>query len=394
MPQARRRLSWHYVAVAAAVLAFANPASGAAESPASVKNTDHLVASGNLKAAEIELRNAIQESPQDPLLRSQLARVYLQLGDPISAEREARAARDRNGKEADYLPVLLESMLRQGKFADLADLVKPGDRAPPLESKVRLALGIAAGILHDRAKAESMLTDAVRLDPSAPAPKIALARTLAATNPAEANKLLDQALAIDPRAIEALQVKGELARAHGDTKTAMSQFDAALKIDPKNVGVLLSRASLNIAEGNYKAADDDLNPVLKANPDNFMANYLHAFELTRQQKYVAADHLFDRLSQFFPKFPAGYYLQGLTKLALGQFAQAEDVLELYLAQVPGDARAARTRRHCRSAAGRSDTGNRIPQVVCRKIAPGPPAADVAGQCLYGERQARTGPTAV
>ena len=97
-----------------------------------------------LKATEIELRNAIQESPQDPLLRSQLARVYLQLGDPISAEREARAARDRNGKEADYLPVLLESMMRQGKFADLADLVKPGNRAPPLESKVRLALGIAA----------------------------------------------------------------------------------------------------------------------------------------------------------------------------------------------------------------------------------------------------------
>ena len=341
MPQARRRLSWHCAAFAAAVLTFASPASNAAESPASVKNTDHLVASGNLKAAEIELRNAIQESPQDPLLRSQLARVYLQLGDPISAEREARAARDRNGKEADYLPALLQSMVQQGKFADLADLVKPGNRAPPLESKVRLALGIAAGGLHDRAKAESMLTDAVRLDPNALAPKITLARTLGATNPAEANKLLDQALALDPRSVEALQVKGELARAHGDAKAAMSQFDAALKIDPKNAAVLLSRASLNIAEGNYKAADEDLNPVLKANPDNFMANYLRGFELTRQQKYVAADHLFDRLSPVFTKFPAGYYLQGVTKLALGQFAQAEDVLELYLTQVPGDARAAR-----------------------------------------------------
>ena len=126
-------------------------------------------------------------------------------------------------------------MVQQGKFADLADLVKPGNRAPPLESKVRLALGIAAGGLHDRAKAESMLTDAVRLDPNALAPKITLARTLGATNPAEANKLLDQALALDPRSVEALQVKGELARAHGDAKAAMSQFDAALKIDPKNV---------------------------------------------------------------------------------------------------------------------------------------------------------------
>jgi cellulose synthase operon protein C len=341
MPQAQRRLLWHCAAFAAAVLIFATSASEAADSPAPVKNTDQLVSSGNLKATEIELRNAIQESPQDPLLRSQLARVYLQLGDPISAEREARAARDRNGKEADYLPALLESMVRQGKYADLADLVKPGNRAPALESKVRLALGIAAGGLHDRAKAESMLTDAVRLDPSALQPKIMLARTLSTTNPAEANKLLDQTLAADPRSVEALQVKGELARAHGDLKAAMSQFDAALKIDPKNGSVRLSRASLNIAQGNYKAADDDLNPVLKTNPDNFMANYLRAFEFTRQQKYAAADHMFDRISPLFTKFPAGYYVQGITKLALGQFAQAEDVLELYLTQVPGDARAAR-----------------------------------------------------
>ncbi len=44
-----------------------------------------------------------------------------------------------------------------------------------------------------------MMTDAIRLDPNALPPKITLARLLAATNPAGANKLLDQALAIDPR---------------------------------------------------------------------------------------------------------------------------------------------------------------------------------------------------
>jgi len=387
MPQPRRRLSWHCAAFAAAVLTFASPASDAAESPASVKNTDHLIASGNLKAAEIELRNAIQESPQDPLLRSQLARVYLQLGDPISAEREARAARDRNGKEADYLPALLQSMVQQGKFADLADLVKPGNRPPPLESKVRLALGIAAGALHDRTKAESMLTDAVRLDPSALAPKITLARTLGATNPAEANKLLDQALAVDPRSVEALQVKGELARAHGDAKAAMSQFDAALKIEPKNAAVLLSRASLNIAEGNYKAADEDLNPVLKANPDNFMANYLHAFELTKQQKYVVADHLLDRLSPFFYKVPGWLLPAGSNNAGSRTICPGGKRPRVIPDPSSRGCQGGSTRRRCRSAAGRSDTGNRISQIVCRQIAPGSPAADVAGQCLYGERQA-------
>ena len=323
------------------MLTLAGRAAEAADSPASAKTADHSVTSGNLKSTEIELRNAIQESPQDPLLRSQLARVYLQLGDPVSAEREARAARERKGKEVDYLPVFIDALLRQGKPSDLVDQVKPGDRPAALESKVRLGLGIAAAELHDRAKAETMLSDSIRLDPSALPPKIALARVLAATDPSKAGKLLDQALTADPRSIEALQVKGDLARAQGDLKTAMSLFEAALKIDPKNVSARLSRANLNVAEGNYAAADEDLDPILKASPGNFMASYLRALELAKQQKYAAADRLFDRISPIFPRFPAGYYLQGATKLALGQSAQAEDALERYLTLSPGDPKAAR-----------------------------------------------------
>ena len=340
MPQARRALGWRCAAAAAALLFLIHPAAAATES-AAAKNADQYIASGNLRAAEIELRNAIREAPQDPQLRTRLARVYLQLGDPISAEREARAARERNGDEADYLPVLADALLRQGKFADLSDLVQTGHRAPALESKIRTALGIAAAGLHDRAKAEALLRDATGLDPSAVPPKIALARLVAASNPAEANKLLDQALAADPRSVEALQVKGELARAQGDAKAAMSRFDEALQIDPKNAAARLSRASLNLAQGKYKAADEDLDPVLKASPSNFLANYLRGLELARQQQYAAADRIFDRLSPVFPRFAGGYYLQGATKLALGQNAQAEAILGKYLALVPNDARASR-----------------------------------------------------
>ncbi len=341
MPQARRHFSHFCAAFGVAALIAAAPLADAADSPASVKNADQYIAKGNLKAAEIELRNAVRDAPQDAQLRTRLARIYLQLGDPVSAEREARAARERNGAEADYLPVLSTALLRQGKFTDLSDLVRPGNRPAALEGQVRAALGMAAAGLHDNVKAQTLLQDAIRLDPSAAAPKIALARLLAASKPADANKLLDTVLAADPRSVEALQVEGEIARMQGDTQAAMRHFDAALQIDPKNVPTLLSRASLNIAEGKYKAADEDLDPILKASPDGFMANYLRALEDVKQQQYAAADHLFDRLALMFPRYPAGYYLQGATKFALGQFAQAETILGKYLALVPGDARALR-----------------------------------------------------
>src|SRR5438876_7191087 len=184
MPQARRSLAkrfglWRCTAFAVAITALVCPAASAKDSSASVKEAEQHLAKGNLKAAEIELRNAIRESPQDPLLRARLAEIYLQLGDNAAAEREARAARERNGSEADYLPVLADALLRQGKFSDVIDLAPPGERSPDLESKVRLALGIAAAGMRDRDKAEAMLRDAIRLDPAAVKPKLNLARLLA-----------------------------------------------------------------------------------------------------------------------------------------------------------------------------------------------------------------------
>ena len=341
MPDAERRCPWRRMVVAGALAALAGSAAYAKDSPTSVKEAEQYIEKGNLKAAEIELRNAIRDAPQDPALRARLAQVYLQEGDAQAAEREARAARERNGDEADYLPVLADALLRQEKFANLIDLVQPGDRDPVLESKLRTALGTAAAGLGDRAKAETLLGEAVKLDPKAARPKIQLARLLNGTKPAEADKLIDDAIATNPRSAEALQVKGEMLRSRGDQEGAIRLFDEALKIDPNNISAHLSRANVNIALGKYKAADEDLDPILKAYPNQFLANYLRGQELFKQQKYAEADRIFDRISPGFAAFWAGYYLQGLTKLALGQSAQAETSLGKYLAHMPNNITAAR-----------------------------------------------------
>jgi putative PEP-CTERM system TPR-repeat lipoprotein len=341
MPQGRSGCPWRSVVFAAAVAIFAWPSAYAKDYTASVKDAEQYVAKGNLKAAEIELRNAIRETPQDPVLHARLADIYLQLADPAAAEREARDALERKGDEADYIPVLMDAMLRQEKFADLLDLVKPADRTPALESKVRTALGTAEAGLRDRDQAEKLLREAVKLDPTAVRPKIQLARLLTSTKPEEADKSIDEAIAANPRSAEALQVKGEMLRSRGDQDGAIRLFDEALKIDPKNTLAHLSRANINIALGKYKVADDDLDPILRAAPNNFMANYLRGLELAKKQDYAAADRIFDRISPAFSVFWAGYYLQGTTKLALGQSAQAEAILAKYLDRVPDDVKAGR-----------------------------------------------------
>lgn len=147
---------------AAALYMFIFPVD-AKESSASVKDAEQYIAAGDLKAAVIELKNAVLGSPQDPAIRVRLADVYLRLEDFRSAEHEARAARELSGNEADYLPVLADSLLRQQKFKDIIDLIEPSDRAPVLESKVRTAIGSAAAGLGYGEKGRG---DAARRDPA------------------------------------------------------------------------------------------------------------------------------------------------------------------------------------------------------------------------------------
>jgi len=96
MPRGGKR--WRRIVVAGALAALAWSAAYAKDSPTSVKEAEQDIAKGDLKAAEIELRNAVRDAPRDPVLRARLAEVYLQDGDLQSAEREARAARERNGR--------------------------------------------------------------------------------------------------------------------------------------------------------------------------------------------------------------------------------------------------------------------------------------------------------
>ena len=257
------------------------------------------IAKGNFNAAEIELRNAEREAPKDARIRALLGQVYLKLGNFAYAEREARTARDLNGPEADYILTLAEAMMRQGKFADIPVEIKPGNRAPELESKVRVALALAESALRNPTKAEALLREAVSLDPNAVAAKLALARLLIVRNRDEAEKITDEVLTAQPKSADAITLKGEILALRGDADGALQRFDEALTLDPGNIGARLARANLNVNRNDFTALDKDLEVLLKAAPQDFRANYLRALEYVKKQDFAAADKILDRFSAEF-----------------------------------------------------------------------------------------------
>ena len=331
---------WRSVAFAVALCAVTHPAAAAQEST-SVNEAEQHIAAEDAKAALITLKNAIRKSPQDPVIRVEIATRYFRLGDAASAEREARAARDLKGAEADYLPVLLDAMLARNEFKETYDLIEPGDRNPVLESKVRTALGTAAVRLGYDTRAEALLREAIKLDPSVVAPRIQLARFLSGTRPEEAVGVIDEAIAGNPKSTELLQVKGDMLWSRGDANGALQLFGEALEIDPDYQLARIGRANVNVARGEFAAADEDLDTILQATPDNFMANYLRGLEYVKRQNYTGADKIFHTIAANFTAFPYGYYVQGATKFALGQFGPAESILRDYLKHFPTDPNATR-----------------------------------------------------
>jgi Tfp pilus assembly protein PilF len=80
-----------------------------------LSDAKRLLQNGDIRAAHIQLRNAVKSDPQNPEAHLQLARVSLQLGDPIAAEREANAARDRGSDSREVRPALAQAYMLQGK---------------------------------------------------------------------------------------------------------------------------------------------------------------------------------------------------------------------------------------------------------------------------------------
>src|ERR1039457_139500 len=71
---------------------------------------------GDLKSAQIDLRNAVRSDPQNAEAHYTLGRVSFELGDPVAAEREASDAQARGFDPHLTTRLLGQALLAQSKF--------------------------------------------------------------------------------------------------------------------------------------------------------------------------------------------------------------------------------------------------------------------------------------
>ena len=329
--------------------------------PIAAHATDYLATAkaslkkGDLKSAQIDLRNAVRNDPQNAEAHYWLGRVTFELGDPVASEREAIAARERGFDPHQTVPLLSQALLAENKFDDLLTMLKPEGKDPQLDAAILVARGYAQVGLKRPEDAQKSFGEAEEVAPNAVEPLLADARlSVARADLNSAQLKIDRAIAAQPKSQDALLAKAQLLRLKNDVPGAIAVLDELITDQPSVMQARLDRASLELASGKNDAAKADIDAVLKGTPGNVQAIYLLAVMEAQARNYKAADLDLERIAPYIGRIQRAFYLQAVVKEQLGQLEQAEEAARKYLGRAPNDLAAYKVLARIQSAKHRPE----------------------------------------
>jgi cytochrome c-type biogenesis protein CcmH/NrfG len=177
----------------------------------------------NVQEAALELRNALQQNPDNAEARYLLGQINLDIGDFASAEKEFRRAREAGWHEEEAQIGLARALISTNRFQDLVDEVEIKDSyAPTARANLYGLRAAAAAGLGDVEQAREMLATGADLDPDAiQLLKITIQIQLATGELEAATTTLTQALSVHPDDPEILLLSATMAIQGNDHAGAM-----------------------------------------------------------------------------------------------------------------------------------------------------------------------------
>lgn len=232
------------------------------------KNAQALVAEaiayqqkGDDRAAIIQLKNALQQSPNDPEIRHLLGTLYNKVGDPQSAEKELSKALSLGLDPVKVLPDLGQAWLGTGQFQQLLDetekLNEQGDFA-----ELFILRGNASLALGKLEEAKALFEQTLQDQPASAEALIGTAKYFLMQNDMDSTmRYAEEAVRHNPENSDAALFKGDLLRAQGKIDEALAAYDRAIELNPEAVAAYINRATISIGAENFESAQADLKAV-------------------------------------------------------------------------------------------------------------------------------------
>lgn len=308
-----------------------------------IQRAKDLSAQGKVKEAQIELRNVLQEQPNNPQVNLLMAEMSMKIGNPQMAEVELKKAREYGVAPEAIRVELARSLLMQGRAEEALKEAQPGQRDSAqnreklvdMQSRALLALGR----VDESCKKSRSIFDA-QPDSILAAQGMARCALVRDKDYKQAEAYLRAALAKDKNEATTWALIGGLVRMQQRTGEAIDAFNTSLSLDPLQIATRTQLANIFIAEDRLDEADIIIKDGMKLVPSPALV-HLQALVNFKKKQYAEAKDNLVLLMKSSPNYMPAVLLNGLTAYALGNYEQAAKDLARYLSQFPGSGPARR-----------------------------------------------------
>ncbi|MCW2240937.1 XrtA/PEP-CTERM system TPR-repeat protein PrsT [Azospirillum canadense] len=288
---------------------------------------------GNVNAAVIQLRNALQRDPDFAEARELLGELGVRQGDLATAEKELRRALELRRTERTEI-ALGRVLVREGKLEEALTVVGMDASTDALRGGKLTVRAQALVGLKRVDEAEPMLTEAIRLAPNADTYLETARVDLLRDRRDAAAKHLDMALASDSSLADAWLLKSDLLFRSGDVPGGLGVLEEGGKAAPKDARLPLVRAMMLIQTGRQDEADGDVQRVVALAPKSPLTALLQAARAFSRGNLEEAERLYGSAESQLRGNAHAELIGGLIKAQRGQTAQAEILLSRFISSNP------------------------------------------------------------
>ena len=291
---------------------------------------------GDINAAIIQLKNALQKDPKNIKARFFLGENYLTRGDGASAEKEfLRAHRLGMARQQIVVP-MGRAILLQGHADDVLKQIKiEKDFPADVQADVYVLQANAHMMQKQNKVAGEIFSKAVKLAPES-LNVLAGQTKLAIINGdlKKARSLADKLIKIHPESDAAWAMRGEVGRLTGDMQSAQQSFDKAISLQAYNLPALLGSAGVKLALGDTEGAAQRIGAIQRISPNHPYANYLNATLLYSKKDISGAEASLQKVLKILPNHLPSQQLMGAIDFSKGRYEQADQALSRVVQAYP------------------------------------------------------------
>lgn len=289
--------------------------------------------------AIIELKNAAQANVSRADVRYMLGVALRRTGDLQAAEIELRKA-ESLGHDPDLVRPQLAAVLVEGAKAEilLKEVTLDGMTQPAAKAEVTARRGDALLGTGKVADAERAYGDALLLDPANEAAQLGRVRLAIMRNDvANAWALLQPVLQQQPDSLSAQLMKAGLLQRAGNVAESIAAYDRAIALRPVDVRAYVAVIPMLIAAKDVAGAETRLEKLKKVSPRGIATGYLEALVAYSRGDLPRARDFIRMVVRASPDDVRALLLAGNVEHDLGNYVQAQQYLLKVLAGRPGEA---------------------------------------------------------